>query len=1160
MDFRVLGALEVWNGGQPVRLQGAKPRALLAIFLSRPGHAVATDTLIDELWEGEPPVSAATALRVHLTAIRNALEPDRPARSPSVRLPAAPPGYRLSIEPDELDAQRFERLVVMARRAADDGTLTDAVTTFEEALAIWRGAAFADTRDLSCLRTEIARLDELRLGALEQAGELRLALGEHLGMIGQLEAAIDANPWREGFTRQLMIALYRSGRQAEALRAYDRLETVLREELGIEPGAAVRATHLAVLDQDPALAWTPPDRRVSHVVAETPTRPRPLVGREHELDTLHGALAAVHAGEPRLVVVSGPAGIGKTTLAGAFAREAVDAGALALSGRCDADVVGPYQPFVEALRGYARAEPDAFATAADPLFGDLARLVPELGPDDATADVDRYRLFESVAALFARAGRPVVLVVDDLHWADADTVLLLRHLVRHPDVGRLLIVATVRDLDVAPGEPVARLLHDTGRDGTRTTVPLAGFASDEVAEYLRVHAPAPLLAEVLPHTETVHDITGGNPLFVQEVLHHLAEEVHHFDAGILRSLAPAGVRDLVEQRQTSLSPTAVTALRLAAVIGQQFTLPVLLLAGDLEDAAGLEAVEEALGARLVLERPGSVDEFAFTHGLFRNVIYDGLSASRRARLHRAVGEALEVLTDGDEHVPVAELAHHFVEAAPTGVALKAVHYSIAAGDEALAGTAYEDAAGHYRRALSLAPIGTLAEPAVGRTTLDLGRALDGTGAADEARDHYVAAADIARRIKDGALLADAATAFAGPWVNYGELNQRLLELIDDGLALLGDRDPVRRTRLLNLKAGVLYTDGPTDEEAELVAEALSLGRALADPQTLVAALSSRYRMLWHGPEHLAERYALAQEMVEIADRADLPELRLSTRRGLLSGLLEAGAIDEFGRELDAYASLAQELRRPAHVWSAATMRATQVLLRGDLDEAAELVERARDIGERTQQPHAFGAHLLQSFAVRFHQGRLADVADRLEVPRGDYGVQPSWHALVATIMAETGRRDEAVMVIDRVAGNEFAAIPRDAFWLAVVSLLAGAAATARADAHLETLEALLAPYADCVVVFGVGGAVFGVVHHWLGRLATARGRRADAVAHHERARAASADLDAAFWRAQAELDLSDLHPRAYDDERAAELRAGAVAYAERVGSGRLLAQAGRGSR
>ncbi len=403
---------------------------------------------------------------------------------------------------------------MVGRDAAGRGLVTQAVTALEDALALWRGPAFADTRDLSCLDSEVARLEELQADALEDLCELRLALGEHLVMVGQLEAATRAHPLRERLTSYLMIALYRAGRQAEALRAYSRLHTTLREELGIEPAPALRELERAILDQEDRLDWKVPDGRDANSVTETTGR-RSLVGREGELERLRGALASVSEGERRFVVIAGPPGIGKTTLAETLLGEAQSTGAIALYGRCDLEAVGPYQPFVEAVRAYARLDPEAFEAAADPRFGNLARLVPELAidapSDPREPDPDRYRLFESVAAVVAAAPHPVLLVLDDVHAADADTLLLLRHLARHPETAGLMIVVAFRDTDIKAGDLLSSLVHDLDRSGVVRRLDLAGFDPDELAQYLRAHAPAPILADVLPYTDAVQDVTGATP-------------------------------------------------------------------------------------------------------------------------------------------------------------------------------------------------------------------------------------------------------------------------------------------------------------------------------------------------------------------------------------------------------------------------------------------------------------------------------------------------------------------------------------------------------------------------------------------------------------------------------------------------------------------------
>jgi DNA-binding SARP family transcriptional activator len=1164
VEFRVLGSLEVVEAGRPLRLGGPKPRTLLAIFLTRPGRVIASEELVEELWEGHPPASAPTALRVHMTGLRAVLEPGRRRTSPSLRLPSTPPGYRLSIEPDELDAQRFERLVVMARDEVAKDRLAEGADLFEQALVLWRGPAFADTRDLACVQVEVARLEELRASAVEDLMEARLGLGEHAALVGPLEAAVAEHPLRERLTAQLMVALYRSGRQAEALRAFTQLRLTLGEELGIEPQGQIRDLEEAILLQKPELEWVAPPLVVARRPSPTRSRARiAFVGRKRELHDLEETFSEVEAGARRTVFVGGAPGIGKTSLAHALSEQARGAGAVVLGGRCDAEPIGPYQPFAEAIRAYVRDAPnETFDDWPDPLAGELVRLVPELAgrlaaqpvESDASAETERYRLFEAVAALFGRATRPVLLVFDDLHWADGSTLLLIRHLARHPDTARLMLLCTFRDSDVGPTHALTETLNRLGAEGLADRVQLSGLEPDDVEALLRAHAPAEALAELLPYIDALQELTGGNPFFVKEVIHHLADSSAKITGlDYLASLAPKGAQDLVAQRLARLSLSASTALRVASVIGQQFTLDLLARACDLEEEAMLEAVEEALGNRLVEESAELVDRFEFAHAIVRNAVYGALSASRRVRLHRQVGEALEALLGDQPAGRLMELAHHFYEAAPTGVAPKAARYAIAAGDAAFSSVAYEDAVDHYRSALTLTQSAELDEETVGRTLLMMGRAMEGAGSR-EARSTYLQAAEVGRRLQLGSLLTDVCIAFAGPWLpNRGDFNRTLFSLLEDALGCVGD-DLRARAQLLELKAGTLHYTGPLAEEGALAEEALTLGRQLEDPLALTAGLGAWHRFLTHGPDHAAERLAQARELVVISDEAGSDDRRLASRRRLVGDLLEVGDVVEFDCQLEEYGQLAYRRRHPGHLWSAGVFRATQASLRGELDSAEQLNAAALELGQRVEQQDAFGAFLLQTFVVRYQQGRLGEMTTHVESPTQQGVEAPVWYALLATMLAETDRRSEALRLIERLGRREFRSIPRDMFWLSAIALLAGAAATCGASDHTPTLRRLLEPYADAVVVFGVGGAFLGSVGYWLGALDAGERRWEDAQRHFTAALEAHQTMGAGFWVAQTQLDLAAvLITRAGDAASATDrLMAEALAYAERAGSRRLL--------
>jgi DNA-binding SARP family transcriptional activator len=582
VDFCILGPLEVRHDGVALALGGSKQRALLALLVLHANETLSVPRLIDELWGERPPVTATKALRVHVSRLRKTLtEPVLVTRGS---------GYELSIDPERIDACRFERLAREGRP--------------EQALALWRGEPLADIAHEPCVAAHAARLTDMRLAALEQLIDTKPAEES----IGLLEALIAEHPYRERFRGQLMVALYRAGRQAEALQAYRDARAALVGDLGIEPGEHLRELERAILSQDPALA-PPAATAFEPAAVSLPPALRirgRFVGRERELVQLRDAWARGSA----VVLVAGEAGIGKTRLAAELARSLP---ASVLYGRCDEGLAVPYQPFVEAL-----------------------------GLPEAT---DRLALFDAAAARLDGQ----LLVLDDLHWASAPTLHMLGHMIRAQPRG--LILGTYRDTELPPGHLLRTLPAER--------ITLHGLDEPAIAALVG-DANAPGLLEQ----------TNGNPLYV--LMAHRGE--------------PAALRDAIAQRVARLSADAQQLLNVAAVAGPEFSVTAVEHALD---ADALDALDEATAAGLLTERGHG--DYAFTHALVRQTIYDGLSSARRARLHRAVGEALE------ETGPVEALARHFAEGEDS--ADKAADYALAAGRDAILRLGYEEAAGHLQRGL-----------------------------------------------------------------------------------------------------------------------------------------------------------------------------------------------------------------------------------------------------------------------------------------------------------------------------------------------------------------------------------------------------------------------------------------------------------------------------
>jgi tetratricopeptide (TPR) repeat protein len=840
-------------------------------------------------------------------------------------------------------------------------------------------------------------------------------------------------------------------------------------------------------------------------------------------------------------------------------------GAVVLYGRCEPEPASPYEPFVEALGSYVLTESQDQFDWSHPLAGELVRLMPQLSgrvPSPlnvgAGTDADRYRLFEAVVWLLSVAKKPIVLVLDDLHWAHAPTLLLLRHLTLHPQVDRLLTVGTFRDIEVGPGHPLSELLIRLVADGSAARIDLEGLDVHAVEALLRASAPAEQLADLLPEAHVIREVTGGNPLFVKEILRDLGDG--KFDRSYsadLWSIAPRGVGDLVAQRLARLSRSTSAAVRAASVIGQRFSIDLVALATGLDQDVLLESVEEALGVRLIEEVEQQIDHFTFTHAVVRNVIYQSVSASRRVRLHRRVGEGLEELAATQSASRLPELAYHFFESAQTGVADKAAGYCIAAGDLAMGTLEFEEAVIQYRRALGLAVEAMLEEETVGETRLSLGRALEGSGQYSEARETYLQAAETARDLHRGDLLARVAIAFAGPWINVGEVNEQLLSLVHDAKRLADDQNSSLYVQLLDVEGSALANAGTANAERAIAEQALHVSRGLADPAARAAGLAAWRRFLLRDPGQAAKRLELAREIVQVADEAELHDRRLMGRRVMLADLLAAGALEDFDQEFERYSQLAGELHQPTHVWWAKALHATRECLRGRLRHAELIAEDAYKLGQRLQQTDAPGTYILQLFVLRYQQGRLGDVADKVESPISYPSARYSWYALMAIYLAETGRCEDALEVIERLAKHGFETIPRDPFWLSSIAFLADAATRCGARGPMQTLATLLEPFADQAVVVGAGGAVLGVTHHWLGRLAAADRHWADAERHLLAAIDASQAMDAGFWTARAQLDLANVLRDAGSDgpSRFEALAAEAQRYAEAEQNVHMVAQA-----
>ena len=661
MELRVLGPLEAIDGTTPLPLGGRKPRALLARLALDANRTVAVQRLIDDLWGDAVPDSAAKMVQIYVSQLRKVL--------PDGILHTRAPGYLIELEPDAVDATRFAALRAEGRAALGAGDAETASLRLSEALALWRGPALAEFSE-PFAGTEAAHLEEMRLVCLEERIEADVARGLHADVVGELEALVARHPLRESLHRQLTLALYRTGRQAEALAAYERYRHQLDEELGIEPSAVLKALQRQILNQDPRLdADTPAPPR-----ARAPRREL-FVGRAGELERLEAALEVAGT----TLFVAGPAGIGKTRLTAELAERASARGTTVLAGRC-IQLVGtgvPYLPLVDALR---------------PLRGsltglrELPRLVPDLadgaGAPVAAARADsRLALFEEVLAVLG-AAEPVVLVLEDLQWADESTLDLVAFLAHAIRRRRILLLGTYRSDELRAGDHLHRLATGLASAGAGDTLMLEPLPQHDVEALIAATSAQPLPAELVAGIAARSE---GNPFFARELLAAAARG---------ETALPPVLRDALLGHIAVLGPDAAAVLRVAAAAGRDVSyglLAAVLPFGELQLAGALrDAVEHDV---LVADQAASA--FRFRHALFAEAVYGTLLPGEREVLHERLARTL---TDAPGGAEAAEAAQHWAAA---GRPVEALEASLRAARAAEAVSGLTEALRHVERVLEL---------------------------------------------------------------------------------------------------------------------------------------------------------------------------------------------------------------------------------------------------------------------------------------------------------------------------------------------------------------------------------------------------------------------------------------------------------------------------
>ncbi|MEA2421938.1 MAG: hypothetical protein QOF55_1037, partial [Thermoleophilaceae bacterium] len=788
--------------------------------------------------------------------------------------------------------------------------------------------------------------------------------------------------------------------------------------------------------------WEPLSGSVGAVLLPQRLREVPplgYVGRRAEREELALLLAQAREGNRRVAFVSGEPGIGKTRLATHLAVEAHGDGTTVLYGRCDEELGLPYGPWVEALRHYVREGPAAVLRAhAERYGGELGRLVPEVrsvvadypAPTVTDPETERYLLLAAVSGLLEEATReaPLVLILDDLHWADKPSLALLRHLVTRGGELRLLVIGTYRDSDLTRAHPLTELLADLRREEGVTRVPLAGLDQDDVIAIMEAAAGHEVETEGRQLADAIVRETDGNPVYVGELLRHLLETgalVRGDDGrfrleGTIEELGlPQSVREVVGRRVERLSEPSRRALAVAAVIGRDFDVSLLAQVMGSDEDELLDLLDEALEASVVNESSGAVGRFTFAHALINHTLYDELGRTRRARLHGRIAAAIEEACGDEPGARVAELAHHSVKAATPADPDKAIDYARRAGERALSDLAPDEALRWFEQAIELVDqIPGADADAVCRCDLLIGLGEAQQQLGDPAhRETLLDASRLADELGDADRAARAALSNSRGWNRvFGEVDSDLIAALERAVALDGLKNPARSARLIARQAAELQFHPDHERRWALADEALALARTADDVRTLTHVLLDSIYATWSRDGVLTE-HALMDEFTELASGLGDPALSVwANQLGATLSLLE-GDVGAFEEKLGRVLEKVEELGQPAPRWFARYFLASFHFVRGDLAASERVAEEAAQIGNDAGQRDALMIYGSQIVGVRIHQDRAEEVIEMVEEGVEAYPGIPAWRAALALNYALLGRLDEAKTLLSQAASS-----------------------------------------------------------------------------------------------------------------------------------------------
>jgi class 3 adenylate cyclase len=894
------------------------------------------------------------------------------------------------------------------------------------------------------------------------------------------------------------------------------------------------------------------------------------VGRVAERERLAKLWRQVRGESLRLAVISGEAGVGKTRLSSQLALEAHGEGATVLYGRCDEDLGVPYQPWVQAVSHLVTEARQPMLDAHVERFGgEVARLAPALrdrvpglpSPRESDPETERYLMYAAAAGLLEAAGErePLLLILDDLHWADPPTLSLLRHVLASGSSTRALVVGTYRDSDLARDHPLTALLADLHRDRGGERMKLTGLESGDVLSLIEALAGHEPDEDGRALAEEITRETAGNPFFAGELIRHLTEAgaIVHEDGGrwhVVGEVAelglPQSVREVIGRRVERLGSDARTVLSAAAVLGRDFDLDLLLAVVDLPESRLLDLLDEAVAASLLQEGAERAGRFTFTHALVAHTLYEDLGATRRALLHRRVAEALEVQCGDEPGERLGELAGHWAAAVVNGDTTKAAHYARRAAERALEQLAPDEAVSWYSRALELqgeASMDNRSERC--ELLIGLGEAQRQIGNQDS-RQTLLDAARLAQELGDTDRLGRAVLANSHGWVTasqVGSVDSERVQALEAAAGALPADDP-RRAQVLALLAYELHHGGEQTRCRALATEAIEIARAADDPAALAQTLANASAATW-ATDTFAERQRVSDELFELVQSLEDPRLIFwAALRRMIAGL-QAGERAQVESSLARIRTVAASVPEPSIAWTRLKLESIWALVQGELHASEQWATQAYEVAAASGEPDAESSLGGGMSRVRYFQGRYEEIIEPALRGAGEANAPPSWRAAAALALIEGGRPDEAR---EMALAEDVQGVGWDEFWFISMSVWAEVFARLAVLDRAEEVYELLAPFSGQLAA---GGTILSGSVDWaLGALATALERYEDADRHFAAAAEIEVRLGAPLLLARTRAGWARAliaRGQQEDLDRAQQMLEQAEEVADRLGAGQV---------